>query len=190
MFAQDTFQRANQTHWGTASDGNVWGSDASTNAAFTIAGNTGQITSSGGTYSGFLGPSVSNAQVLMSGSQNAYAGGANSNIGVIVRWTDNNNWYKAYIEGKNLVIQRKVAGTTAIVASTPFAAGGGVNYSIRFQVVGTTLQAKVWQTGTVEPSSWMLSATDSSLSSGHCGVRALTPNTYKATFTSFSATAL
>lgn len=189
VIGQDTFQRANQAHWGTASDGNVWGADASTNAAFSITNNTGQIASSGGNYTGVLGPTVANALVLLSGSQNAFASGANSNMGAVIRWTDNNNWYKAYIEGANLVVQKKVAGRATILASTPFAAGGGVNYSLRFQVVGTTLQAKVWQTGTVEPG-WMVSATDSSLSSGHCGVRALTPSGYKTTFTSFSAASL
>ncbi len=41
--AQDTFHRANQTDWGTASNGQIWGGDANSSNGFSIAGNTGQL---------------------------------------------------------------------------------------------------------------------------------------------------
>ncbi|HYM92323.1 MAG TPA: hypothetical protein VEW91_11900, partial [bacterium] len=43
----------------------------------------------------------------------------------------------------------------------------GQSYYGRFYLVGSSLQAKVWQVGTAEPTSWQLSITDSSVSSGN-----------------------
>ena len=185
--AQDTFHRANQSHWGTASDGHVWGGDANGNAAFSIANNAGVVSNGGGTsYSAVLGASASDAEVYATGSISAFSG---SNFGDVLRWTDGNNWYKAYIDGSSLIIQKKVSGATTILASVPFAASAGTAYRIHFRVVGTTLTANVWAASGTEPSGWMASTSDSSLSSGQAGLRILT-QTNKATITAFQANAL
>ncbi len=185
--AKDTFQRANQTLWGTASDGQAWSSDASSSSAFAITNNTGIVSNTGSnSYSAILGPSGTNAEVLMSGSLSSYS---NANFGAVLRWTDGNNWYKAYIDGNTFYIQRKVAGTATMLKSTPFTASANTSYTIRFQVSGTTLNAKVWATGSAEPSGWTLTTSDSSLTSGHVGMRVLTQSG-KATFTAFQATTI
>ena len=62
--AQDTFQRANQTHWGTAANGQTWGGDANSQSAFAIASNTGQVTNGGTIYNAVLGSTAANAEVL------------------------------------------------------------------------------------------------------------------------------
>ncbi len=183
----DTFQRPNQALWGKASDGQTWGGDANTSATFSIASNTGRVTNTGGTsYSAVLGAKGTNEDVHLTGSMSAFV---NSNFGAVARWTDGNNWYKAYIDGKSLVIQKKVAGATTILASTPFAATAGTSYVIEFGVVGTTLNASVWAATSSAPPTWMASATDSSLTSGFAGARFLTQGG-SATITSFLATAL
>jgi hypothetical protein len=41
--AEDTFQRADQPFWGTASDGQRWMGDAQISQSFSIAGGAGQI---------------------------------------------------------------------------------------------------------------------------------------------------
>jgi hypothetical protein len=182
----DTFQRANQTYWGTASDGQTWGGDANTVNHFSISGNTGLLSNGGGTsYNAILGSSSSDEQVLVTGSLSSFT---NSNFGPVLRWTDTNDWYKAFIDGNNLILQSKVSGATTIIGSTPFAATAGTSYSIRFQVIGTTLSARVWATGTTEPSTWMVTVTNSSLTSGYCGIRILAQSGVTATFTSFQAT--
>jgi hypothetical protein len=183
--AQDTFQRPNQALWGTASDGQVWGGDANTQSVFSIANNTGQVSNATTSYSAILGPSATNAEVLFSGSMSSYS---NNNLGAVLRWTDGNNWYKAYIDGTSLVVQKKVNGATTILGSVPFTATAGTSYTLRFRVVGTTLYAKVWQTGTTEPANWMVMVTDTTFSSGFCGLRMLAQNG-TATYTSFLATA-
>jgi hypothetical protein len=88
-----------------------------------------------------------------------------------------------------LVIQKKVNGTTTILASVPFRASAGTSYTIHFGVVGSTLTANVWAASGSEPSGWMVTASDSTFTSGYCGMRFLTQNG-TATVTSFQAKSL
>ena len=172
VLARDTFQRPNQSHWGTASDGQTWGGDANTQNFFSISGNAGLVTNTAsGSYSAVLGPTATDAEVYATGSLSAFAG---SNFGSVLRWTNGNNWYKAYIDGSNLIIQKKVNGAATILTSVPFAATAGVSYTIHFRVVGSTLTANVWVSSGSEPSGWMATANDTSLTSGYCGLRTLT----------------
>ena len=182
--AQDTFQRANQQYWGTASDGLTWTGDANSANAFSIANNAGQLSNGGSAYNAVLGPVAADSEVIFSGSLSSFNF---TNLGAVLRWQDTNNWYKAYIDGANLVVQKKVNGTTTILKTVPFAATAGQSYTIDFSIVGTTLSANVWQTGTTEPSGWMVTAADSSLSSGFCGLRIQMQNGVIATITSFQA---
>jgi 6-phosphogluconolactonase (cycloisomerase 2 family) len=184
--AQDTFQRPNQSHWGTASDGQTWGGDANTVSNFSIVNNTGQVSNASTTYSATLGPMVTNAEVVFTGSMSSYT---NNNLGSVLRWTNGNNWYKAYISGASLIVQKRVNGATTILGSVPFTATANTSYTLRFRVVGTTLYARVWPTGTTEPTNWMIMVTDTSFSSGFCGLRMLAQNGTTATYTSFQATA-
>jgi streptogramin lyase len=180
----DSFRRANQALWGTASDGQVWGGDANTRAVFSIKGNAGLVSNAGGSsFSAVLGPATSNAEVIATGSMSAFA---NSNFGAVLRWTDGNNWYKAFIDGRSLVLKKKVAGATTILASVPFVAAAGTAYTIHFRVVGSTLTANVRAAPGSEPSGWMVTATDTALTSGRCGLRFLTQGG-TATITAFQA---
>ena len=77
----------------------------------------------------------------MTGSLSSFS---NSNFGAVLRWTGTHNWYKAYIDGTNLIIQKKVAGANTTLATKPFAASAGTSYTIHFRVVGSTLSANVW----------------------------------------------
>ena len=185
--ARDTFQRTNQTYWGKASDSQTWGGDANSSNVFSISGNTGKVSNGNTSYSVVLGPVVTNAEVLFSGSISSFN---NVNLGAVLRWKDGNNWYKAYIDGSNLVIQKKINGSTNVLGQVAFTATAGTSYTLRFSVSGTTLSAKVWQTGKTEPTNWMVKVTDSSLQSGHCGLRMLDQNAAVATFTSFICTSL
>jgi len=143
-----------------------------------VAGGTGP-------HSAVLGPTASNAEVLFAGSVNNWSG---ANIGAVVRFTDTNNWYKAYLEGSNLVVQKKVNGATTTIATTPFAATVGTSYSLRFRVVGTTLTAKAWASSNTEPANWTITASDGSLASGNCGLRMQLATGVTVTYTSFLAT--
>jgi len=187
MLAQDTFQRADQSHWGKASDGQSWAADANSLSVFSIKGGVGQIAAStSNNYDAILGPVVTNAEVLFSGSISSFT---STNLAAVLHWTDSNNWYRAYIDGNNLVIQKRVSGTLTKLGSVAFAASTGTSYSLRFNVTGTTLSARAWQAGTTEPANWQVTASDSALSSGSCGLRVLMQNGVTAQFSSFQATA-
>lgn len=187
VIAQDTFHRANQTYWGTASDGQMWGGDANNNVAFSIVNNAGHISGGSTPFNAVLGPTAANEGVLFSGTLSSFT---NTNLGAVVRWTDANNWYKAYINGTSLVIQKKVNGTVTTLGSASFAAVAGTSYTLRFNVVGNTLTAKAWQAGSTEPSAWMVSVNDSSFASGYCGIRIQLQSGITADVTSFQGTQL
>jgi PQQ-like domain len=183
--AQDTFHRANQTFWGTASDGQVWSRDANTQSSFSINNNMGQVSNGSGQYNALLGPTSTDAEVLFSGSLSSFT---KSNLGAVLRWSDSKNWYKVSINGTSLMIQKKVSGTLTLLSKTAFTATAGTSYTLRFRVVGSTLSAKVWQTASTEPASWMITIADSSLLSGRCGMHLLVQSTVTADITSFLAT--
>ena len=183
--AQDTFQRVNQKFWGTASDGHTWGGDANSQAAFSILNNVGQIANGSGPYNAVLGPTATDAEVLFAGSVSSFN---NNNLGAVLRWQDTNDWYKAYINGTQLVIQKKVKGTATILSQAAFPASANTAYNLRFRVVGTTLYAKVWATAATEPTAWTITTTDGSLSSGQCGLRIQLLSSTSASITSFLAT--
>jgi virginiamycin B lyase len=186
VLGQDTFQRTNQSFWGTATDGQSWKGDANVVKAFSVASNTGLLTNSTTSYSAVLGPTATNADVVVSGSISHFA---SNNFGPVLRWTDGNNWYKAYIDGSSLILQKKVNGTTTTLKSVPFAASSSTSYTLHFRVSGTTLSANVWPSASAEPSSWMVAATDSSLISGQCGLRLLSQSA-TTSITSFLARAI
>ncbi|HEX4863452.1 MAG TPA: hypothetical protein VFV02_05240 [Acidimicrobiales bacterium] len=177
----DTFVRSNAKFWGAASDGQTWGGDANSQSVFSVSGDNGFVGSTSNSYSAVLGPVVANSQVMFSGSASSFT---YANIGAVLRWQDGNNWYKAYIDGSKLVIQKKVAGSTTVLATSNFAAVPGVSYSLRFGSVGSSLYAKAWQTGSTEPG-WMVQATDSTFASGHGGLRML-PQGGSVSYTTFA----
>jgi hypothetical protein len=182
----DTFQRANQALWGKASDGQTWGGDANSVGSFSISGNAGVVANTGSnSYSAVLGPSAADEEAYATGSLSSFA---SSNFGDVLRWADGNNWYKAYIDGVSLVVQRKLAGTTKTLATVPFAAAAGTSYTIHFRVVGSTLTANVWPSSGSEPAGWMITTSDTGLTSGRAGLRFLTQGG-TATITSFHSSA-
>jgi hypothetical protein len=167
-----------------ASDGQKWGAEANVYSVFSISNNTGLLSNGANSYNAVLGPVATNAEVIFSGSISSFT---NGNLGAVLRWSNTNNWYKAHITGSSLVLQKKVNGAYTTLKTVPFTATAGTSYSIDFSVVGTTISANAWQTGTTEPSGWMVTATDSSLVSGYCGLRIQILNGSSATVTSFQA---
>ena len=180
LVASDNFVRNNGGFWSTASDGQTWGGDANTQSVFRIIGDSGFVGSTSNSYSAVLGPVVTNSEAVFSGSASSFL---YANIGAVLRWQDGNNWYKAYIDGSKLVLQRKVAGVTTILATANFAALPGVSYTLRFEAVGSSLFAKVWQSAAPEPG-WMVQASDATFASGHGGLRML-PQGGAVSYTSF-----
>jgi hypothetical protein len=173
ILAQDTFQRNDQRFWGTASNGQPWGGLANSSPSFSIMGHTGFISNGAGAFDATLGMRTTDADIVFSGSVSQLG---MSNMGAVLRWTDANNWYKAYIDGTQCFLIKRVAGTITVVALVPFAASSGTIYSMRFRVVGSTLAARVWMMGQTEPATWLVMAKDTSLQTGFGGLRLVVQN--------------
>jgi hypothetical protein len=188
MLAQDTFKRANQVFWGTATDGRQWIGDANSIEVFSITGSAGQIDNAQGTFNAILGPVTTNAEIVFSGIVNQFAQGSTVNMGAVLRWTDANNWYKALIDGSKLQILKRVNGITTSLGSVPFSAQGGASYTLRFRVVGAALFVKAWQSNQPEPGAWMLTVMDTMLSKGFGGLRFLMQNSVAIKVTLFRET--
>jgi len=170
VLAQDTFQRNNQRLWGTASDGQTWGGNANSSQSFAIDGQTGFVGNVQGVFDATLGPRTTDADVTFSGSLTFFGNGS-SNIGSVLRWMDTNNWYKAYLDGTQLILLKKVAGNLTRLNVAVFPTQSNKEYTLRFRVVGSMLMAKAWLTDQAEPSKWMVTANDTSLTAGFGGLR-------------------
>jgi len=171
VLALDTFHRAAQVFWGTASDGHTWDGDANSIEVFSVAQNSGLIANGQGAFNAILGPVTADAEAVVSATINHFAANDVVNLGVALRWTDSKNWYKALINGSQLQILSRVQGVTKTLATLPFTARDGVSYTLRFRVMGANLLAKTWQTGQPEPATWLLQATDTALTQGMGGIR-------------------
>lgn len=186
--AQDNFTRANHVYWGTSSGGQTWAANANSYKVFSISNNTGLVkATSNNNYYAVLGPTATDATVQFNGSASTFTG---THLGAVLRWTNNQNWYEAYIDGANLVIDKKVGGKAAKIGTVPFSATIGTSYTLLFNVSGSTLNASVWPTsGGSQPANWMLTKTDSSLASGNCGLHMVVQTGTTLTYTAFQAMA-
>ncbi|MBA2392706.1 MAG: hypothetical protein H0V70_08160 [Ktedonobacteraceae bacterium] len=187
VLGQDSFHRANQSLWGKASDGHTWAGDANTVSAFSIAGNQGTVSNSSNSYSAVLGSVGFNTDVVFTGSISSFSG---NNFGAVLHWTDGNNWYKAYVDGASLIIQKKVNGTTTILGQRAFAAKAATAYTINFRASGPNIGVNVWPAGTTEPSGWMVLVKDSTFTSGYAGMRMQVQGSSILSISAFKATAL
>ena len=119
VVARDTFQRTDQIFWGAASDGQKWAGDANASTAFAITDHSGHILFAQSIYSTILGPREVNSEVIFSGMVNNFQ---NTNLGAVLHWQDKNSWYKAYLDGTELILLKDVAGVMTRLSSMPFPA--------------------------------------------------------------------
>lgn len=184
MVARDTFQRTDQIFWGNASDGQKWGGDANTSTSFAITDHSGHVLFAQSTYNAVLGPREVNSEVIFSGMLNNFQ---NTSLGAVLHWQDKNNWYKAYLDGTELILLKNVAGVMTRLSSVPFPASANRSYTLRFRIMGSQLQAKAWAAGDAEPATWLIQSNDGQLSAaGYGGVRIVLATGDEATVTAFT----
>jgi hypothetical protein len=175
IIAQDTFQRNNQQFWGTASDGQPWQQDAATSNNFSINNHMGQIqaptNANGGELTAILGQPLTDGEVFVTGTVSDFS---HSQLSAILRWTDNNHYYKAFLQGGTFNIIKRMNAVTPISKNIPFPTQAGGSYSIRFRIVGNTMEARAWPFNQQEPTTWMFTITDTNqpFTSGNGGIRA------------------
>src|SRR6266568_2350337 len=181
VLAQDTFIRANQSGWGTASDGNTWTQLRGTQT-LSIASNEGVLTYPGNQTTGIM--------ALSSGTQAAVEGLVRFSVstltdlaGIALRVQDANNFYSCVVgnTSQTITFRKDVASTFSTVGTAvAFTYTTGTFYWMRFRVSGSDLYAKAWADGSSEPD-WMMIASDASISTagryGLLGTPTATGNT-------------
>lgn len=172
QLAQDTFTRANQSGFGTSSDGNTW-STASGSSVQSIASNEGHCTTCNSATFVKLGSGTSaNAEGLVrlrASDTNA------TSSGIVLRATGSTTFYRARLSANSssvgIALIKVISGTSTNLFTASFTQTASTYYWLRFRCVGTSLFAKVWADGNAEPGSWTISGTDSSISSaGNYGI--------------------
>lgn len=154
----DTMVRANQSGWGTAFDGQSWvkvgtGTDA-------IASNEATITNTTGDVHEILGSRTWTDQDATCRFQFS---AATISAGIELRYTDTNNFYRFSASTTTLTLTRKLQGTATTIATASQTLSTGVFYRMRFRVVGSgpvNVLGRVWLDGTLEPTTWGVTATD------------------------------
>ena len=176
---QDNFQRNDQAgSWGKVGN-QKWKIATGDKGAFSVANGAGFISTlaiqpppqAANFYTATIGPATSNTIDASSTFTMQFNG--QNNMGITLRWEDGNNYYKAYVDGTQLVLMKKSNGQQAALASFSFAAQNDVAYTLRFRSSGSALLAKVWQADQQEPVNWMIQAQDTDLTTGKAGIRAL-----------------
>ncbi len=179
----DTFTRSVTDGWGSATSGQAW-----TNAGGTVPGNY-DVNGTQGTHavdttntartSRFDTYTYRNVDLKVEVKTDQIAVTQPMSAAIMLRYVDSLNMYMARVvfntnQTATIEIVKRVAAAdtvlaTATVASYTHAAGTFI--SIRGQVDGTTLRAKAWATAGSEPSTWTLTATDSTFTIGTVGLR-------------------
>jgi N-acetylneuraminic acid mutarotase len=173
LIAQDTFTRTVTNSWGTADVGGPWTVIAGAAANFDVDGARGTVATPGGSQqqAAHLGQvSVRDVDLRValtfpdaptaSGNFFGYlllrrqAGGSNYRVGLYVTPGG-----KVFIRG-----QTSAGANVFPDVDTGLSFAAGDTFWLRVQAEGaspTTIRARAWEQGTVEPASWQATATDS-----------------------------
>jgi phage replication-related protein YjqB (UPF0714/DUF867 family) len=127
--------------------------------------------------------SAADIDILASMSTDKLAAGGSHFLHLAGRFTDTSNCYLARVAFNTdatvtLTLRKRVAGTETLLATSANTGGlvhaAGRRFTARLKINGSTLQAKVWLTGTDEPQTWSVTAVDTDLTTGTAvGVRSL-----------------
>ncbi|MCX4578108.1 poly-gamma-glutamate hydrolase family protein [Streptomyces sp. NBC_01571] len=99
------------------------------------------------------------------------------------RFVDVNNCYLARVDLSTtqtvtLTLRKRVGGTETLLATAANTSGlvhaAGALFAVRFQITGSTLSAKIWPEGTIEPADWSVTTTDTQFAAaGAIGTRSI-----------------
>ena len=186
VLVQDTFVRANQTGWGTASNGMPWSPSSS---AMSIAGSEGVISNTASSLFATLG---SGTTVDGNGVVRFSVASTSDTAGIALRMQSNGNVYLARYDGAgHLQFEYRVGSSWTHVAQVTFTPTLNAFYWLRFQIQGANLSMKEWPAGTAEPSTWAWQGSVTAIgSAGLMGLYAYAASGTPVSFDSFSVSAV
>lgn len=188
--AADAFDRTVASGWGTADVGGPWSVSGGA-TPFSVSGGSARITLEPGkgpsAYLGAVSATDTDTAVKLSFDKVPNGGGAYA--GIVGRRVGSAEYRaKVKVDAAGAVSLRlfRLSGgveTTLVTTSTGLSATAGSQLQLRFQVTGTgttSLRAKVWAGGAVEPAAWGASTTDGTAGLQAAGTTGLTVYTSSA----------
>ena len=171
VLASDNFGRTTTSGWGNATTGGAWTTAANTN--YFVNGASGwTLVAPGASRAATLGAvSVQNVELQgQTSADQAVNTGSQTLAGLIARQVGS-DYYQARVRllPGGAVALMIMHGSSTILANATIA---GVSYTpgevlnLRMRVTGgspTTIQTMMWPAGTAEPTTWQLTATDSTV---------------------------
>ncbi|WP_245821173.1 LamG-like jellyroll fold domain-containing protein [Geodermatophilus pulveris] len=165
--AADAFERSVTSGWGTADVGGAWTMSGSSGIS-SVTGGAGQLSGGIGRTVGATLGAVSGQDVAVQAEltlpQAATGTGAWVSLGGRkVGSTDQRATLRFQSTGAvDVRLDRTVDGAETVLASQRLAGtyAPGTALTVRLELAGTALRAKVWPAGTAEPTAWTVTATD------------------------------
>lgn len=161
---QDFFNRSVSNGWGTADYGGTWTVSGGSASDYSVAGNTLRASHAAinTDHEGKLPNILADDINVLFGplAVAATATGSALIIGFRARYIDANNFVdcKVFFNTNSIAtVQVRYCVGGVFTSSTPFAPGGigaAGPASIRFVASGTDLMARMWSTGSAEPTAW------------------------------------
>ncbi|PIB06050.1 hypothetical protein B1C81_26060 [Streptomyces sp. HG99] len=131
--------------------------------------------------------SAADIDIVAGMSTDKLAVGGSQFLNLAGRFVDVNNAYLARVafntdQTVTLTLRKRVASTETLLATAANTSGlthaAGRMFTVRFQITGSTLRAKVWLAGAAEPSEWSVTTPDTSLTAaGAVGTRSILSTT-------------
>jgi PKD repeat protein len=174
--ASDAFGRSVTGGLGTADVGGAW-TLSSSGANYSVAGGEGRIVMrAGGGPSAYLNAATAatSTDLGVTLALDKQGGGSGAYLGAVARRLATGEHYRAELRiastgsvQLSLLRVSSTGGETAVVPATTVPGlthAAGNRLRLRVQAVGTSptqLRAKVWRAGTTEPTTWLVSGSDS-----------------------------
>lgn len=176
-----TFAVVAASSWPLADTGQAWTCAGGTASDYSGTGSVGQtvFNTLNASYRCTVAAARADVDLQTDFRLTAVPTGAAMTGGLLARYTDSSNYYFArFLVGTDssvtLEIAKRVAGTNTTLTSV----ATGIAYSAnlwltgRLSVRGNRLRAKLWQTADPQPTTWLASTTDSSITAaGDVGTR-------------------
>lgn len=173
VLARDSFDRTVASGFGSSEVGGAWSTWGSSGTSLSVGGGRGNVTQANAASSGtaFLRSVATNdADLWIKLSLDKVANGGGTYLSVVGRDRGSSGDYRAKVHISasgtvSLQLVRASGGETVLASANPgLTYVPGQELQLRLRVTGqspTTLSAKVWRVGSVEPSAWQATAQDS-----------------------------
>lgn len=172
---RDTFTRTTATGWQTADSGQTWTGTGGLTSDHYTQGSRGvhRMSAVSTSLLDLITATGTDHDVRLSVSTDQLATGGDQYVAAVCRATADANLYMAQLQfstaaGVTLTLRKRVstAETTLGTFATGLTHTALGRFFIRIQAAGSLIRCRAWASGSTEPTTWQISVTDTSLTSG------------------------